>query len=223
MYDRRGGGGGRQGGGYGGQGGGYRGGQGGGGHQGGGYGGHGGHGGGQGGHGGGGFGRRDDRDNHDRRGVPLSELDPALTEMSRKVIGCAIEVHKLLGPGYSREIYLKALCLEMDSEELSYKIDHAFDVDFDGDIVGQTVATLYVGERFLVEVLARVGEVGTAERTQLRAQLRSADTELGLIINFGERRLKDGLVRVLNPDKLNPQDDDDDEYEDDDEGEEGDE
>jgi GxxExxY protein len=145
----------------------------------------------------------------------LSELDPALTEMSRKVIGCAIEVHKTLGPGYEREIYLQALCLELEAEEVEYKRNHSFDVDFDGDIVGQTIATLYVGDRFLVEVMARVGEVGTAERTTLRAQLRSADTELGLIINFGERRLKDGLVRVLNPDKLNPQDDD--EYEDDDE------
>ena len=46
-------------------------------------------------------------------------------------------------------------------------------------------------------------EIGSHERNALRAQLRAADVELGLIINFGERRLKDGLVRVLNPDKLN--------------------
>jgi len=168
-----------------------------------------GHGGGRkGGHGGGGSGG-------DRRGIPLSDLDPALTEMSRKVIGCGIEVHKILGPGYDADVYLKALCLELDEEEVSYQLNHSFDVDFDGDIVGQTVATMYVGERFLVEVLARVGEGGSAERTKLRAQLRAADKELGLIVNFGERRLKDGLVRVLNHDKLNPQPEDDHEYEDD--------
>ena len=142
------------------------------------------------------------RGNRDRRGVPLSDLDPALTEMSRSVIGCAIEVHKILGPGYEPDVYLKALCLALD-----------------GDIVGQTVATLYVGERFLVEVLARTGEVGSGERSKLRAQLRAADSELGLIINFGERRLKDGLVRVINLDKLQPQDEA--EYEDDDASEEG--
>lgn len=153
----------------------------------------------------------------DRRGIPLSDLDPALTEMSRKVIGCGIEVHKILGPGYEADVYLKALCLELDEEEVSYQLNHSFDVDFDGDIVGQTVATMYVGERFLVEVLARVGEVGTAERIKLRAQLRAADKELGLIVNFGERRLKDGLVRVLNHDKLNPQPDE--VYEDDEPGE----
>jgi hypothetical protein len=65
------------------------------------------------------------------------------------------------------------------------------------------VADLWVGDRFIVKVLARPGEIGSFERNALRAQLRAADVELGLIINFGERRLKDGLVRVLNPDKLN--------------------
>ncbi len=149
----------------------------------------------------------------ERRGVQLSDLDPALTEMSRKVIGSGIEVHKILGPGYEADVYLKALCLELDEEGVSYERDHSFEIDFDGDIVGHTVATLYVGGRFLVEVLARVGEVGAGERNRLRAQLRAADCELGLIVNFGERRLKDGLVRVLNYDKLNPRDD---EYEDDD-------
>ena len=166
----------------------------------------------RGGHGGGGRGG-------DRRGVPVSDLDPALTEMSRKVIGCAIEVHKILGPGYEAGVYLKALCLELDEEGVVYERDRAFDIDFDGDVVGQTVATLYVGNRFLVEILARVGEVGAAERTHLRAQLRAADSELGLIVNFGERRLKDGLVRVINHDKLNPHDDE--EYEDDDSEEGG--
>ncbi len=72
--------------------------------------------------------------------------------------------------------------------------------------------------------MAEQREVRPHERTALRAELRAADLELGLVINFGERRLKDGLVRVLNPDKLNElhssrDDDADDEYEDAEEGE----
>lgn len=138
-----------------------------------------------------------------RRGTPLSELDPALTEVSRKVIGCAIEVHMELGPGYDESVYLKALQMELDAEGVVYKESHPFDVYFDEKVVGKTVADLWVGDRFIVEIMARPGEVGSYERNTLRAQLRAADVELGLIINFGERRLKDGLVRVLNPDKLN--------------------
>lgn len=165
------------------------------------------------GRGGGGGGRDRDRDRgrggddrHDdrpRRGTPLSELDPALTEVSRKVIGCAIEVHMELGPGYEESVYAKALQLEMEAEGIAFKPGHGFDVLFDEKVVGRTVADLWVADRFIVEVMARPGEIGGYERSALRAQLRAADVELGLIINFGERRLKDGLVRVLNPDKLN--------------------
>lgn len=183
-------------------------------------GGHGGHG--RGGHGRGGYQRHDDR-----RGTPLADLDPALTDMSRRVIGCAIEVHKALGPGYPLEVYTNALHNELREQEIDFKTDHAFEVSYKDKKVGEVKAGLFVGDRFIVELLARVGEVGSAERSDLRAELRAADLELGLVINFGERRLKDGLVRVLNPDKLNAMreehEEDDDEYEDDDEGYEDDE
>jgi GxxExxY protein len=138
-----------------------------------------------------------------RRGTPLSELDPKLTEISRKTIGCAIEVHMELGPGYDESVYLNALMLELTAEGVPHKSGHTFPVYFDEHVVGQVSADLWVADRFIVEVMARPGEVTSFERAQLRAQLRAADVELGLIINFGERRLKDGLVRVLNPDKLN--------------------
>ncbi|MCA9302491.1 MAG: GxxExxY protein [Phycisphaerales bacterium] len=152
-----------------------------------------------------------------RRSTPLADLDPALTEVSRKVIGCAIEVHKELGPGYPLEIYKKALVYEMKHEEVAAQEDYKIEVEFDGEVIGEVVADIYAGERFLVMLCNFYGEVGGHERSVLRAQLRAADLELGLIINFGQRRLKDGLVRVLNPDALRGDDDEDDEYEDEDE------
>jgi GxxExxY protein len=174
------------------------------------------------------YNRRDPRDSRDgrggqdmrdrpRRGTPLSELDPALTEVSRKVIGCAIEVHMDLGPGYEESVYAKALQIEMEAQGVTFKPAQPFEVYFDDKVVGTVIADLWVADRFIVEVMARPGEIGGYERAQLRAQLRAADVELGLIINFGERRLKDGLVRVLNPDKLNElkgEGDEDGEYED---------
>ena len=54
-------------------------------------------------------------------------------------------------------------------------------------------------------IMAEPREISGYDRTRLRAQLRAADVVLGLVINFAGRRLKDGLVRVLNPDKLNAQ------------------
>lgn len=146
-----------------------------------------------------------------RRSTPLSELDPALTEISRRVIGCAIETHKELGPGYPIEIYRKALTHELKHEEIAFELDKSFSVEFDGEDIGTVNADMYVGNRFLLKILADSNEVSGGARSELRAVLRAAELELGLIINFGQRRLKDGLVRVLNPDALR----DDDDYDDD--------
>jgi GxxExxY protein len=139
----------------------------------------------------------------ERRGIPLSELDPTTTESSRKVIGCAIEVHKVLGPGYEANVYAAALRKELDAQGLKYKADHRIPVCFRNEMVGEVIADLFVDGLFLVSVAARPGPVGTPERMALRGKLKAAGLDLGLIINFAERRLKDGLVRVLNIDKIN--------------------
>lgn len=159
--------------------------------------GRGGRGGGRGGHGhGGGHG------GHDRQGIPLSALDPELTDISRRVIGCAIEVHKALGPGLPIEMYNKALQVEMKEAGIDHVADRTIDVKYQDQLIGQVTASLFVEDRFIVDLVARPGEVGTGERLQTRAKLRALELELGLIINFAQRRLKDGLVRVLNPDQL---------------------
>ncbi len=147
------------------------------------------------------------------------ELDPALTEVSRKVIGCAIELHKSLGAGFEQSVYENALSLELAQAGVRHTIGHVFPVHYHGREVGSTRVSLFVDDRFVVQVMASEYEVGGFERTALRSQLRVADLELGLIINFNRRRLKDGgLVRVLNPDKLDAlrgdEDEDDEDHED---------
>ncbi len=139
---------------------------------------------------------------HQRKAVPIEALDPELTGVSRQVIGAAIEVHKALGPGFDRDVYVNALTNELASFNIPFVKDHAFPVRFKDQEVGRATVGLFVNDRFVVEPLAERREIDGVDRTALRAKLRAADLELGLIINFGERRLKDGLVRVLNPDKL---------------------
>lgn len=125
-----------------------------------------------------------------------------MTDISRRVIGCAIEVHKALGPGLPIEMYNKALQVEMKEAGIEHAADKKIDVKYQDQLIGQVTASLFVEDRFIVDLVARPGEVGTGERLQTRAKLRALELELGLIINFAQRRLKDGLVRVLNPDQL---------------------
>ncbi|MFK7759919.1 MAG: GxxExxY protein [Phycisphaerales bacterium] len=152
------------------------------------------------------------------RSTPLSDLDPVLTESSRRLIGCAIEVHKELGPGYPIDIYRKALIRELEIEEVAHTVDHKVDVEFDEEVIGTVHSHFFIEDRFLLNIMADYHDVPGGERNALRATLRAADLELGLIINFGQRRLKDGLVRVLNPDALRDNTDDQDDDGDYDEG-----
>ena len=126
-----------------------------------------------------------------------------MTNISRIVIGSSIELHRKIGPGFPEDVYLNALCVELDAQNVKYAMNHAFDVNYKGRKVGERRVSLFVDNRFIVEVRAVPRPVGALERAQTRAALRCADLELGLIINFAELRVKDGLVRVLNPDKLN--------------------
>ncbi|HVZ94455.1 MAG TPA: GxxExxY protein [Phycisphaerales bacterium] len=141
---------------------------------------------------------------HDRRpSLKNEELDPKLTDVSRKVIGAAIELHTALGPGFEKSVYEQALSAELKALGVNHSVGHRFPIVYRGAEIGTHTVSLYVDDRFVVQVMTDDEEVGGFERSALRAQLRAADLELGLIINFHRRRLKDGgLVRVLNPDKL---------------------
>lgn len=137
-----------------------------------------------------------------RRGVPLSELDPALTAVSHKVIGCARDVHMNLAQGHDKAVYVEAMKKELTAQGIAFVADASFAVKYKDQNVGTAVADLHIDNRFLLEILSQPGEVDSWQRLQLRAKLKAADVELGLILNFGGRLLKDGLVRVLNPDKI---------------------
>jgi GxxExxY protein len=130
------------------------------------------------------------------------ELDPALSEVSRTVIGCAIEIHKALGPGFDQSVYEKALSIELKKHNVEHDLNHGFDIKYDGEVIGSHAVSLYVDGRFAVRVMAVDRDLGGFDRDSMRAQLRAAELDLGLIINFDRRRLRDGLVRVLNPDRI---------------------
>jgi len=143
-----------------------------------------------------------------RRAIPTEDLDPELTSVSREVIGAAIEVHKSLGPGFTADVYKNALTEELNTIGVAFQRDHKFAIKYHDVTVGELAFDFFINERFALQIYSEHREIDGLDRSSLRANLRAADLELGLIVNFGERRLKDGLVRVLNPDKLNAMRDD---------------
>ena len=116
-------------------------------------------------------------------------------ELTEKVIGAAVEVHKALGPGLLEAIYEEALCYEFGLRDIRYERQVPADIIYKGHIIKGQRLDLLVEKEVVVEVksVARTPDVVVS---QTISYLKAANLKRGLIINFGENRLIDGIKRI---------------------------
>jgi GxxExxY protein len=116
-------------------------------------------------------------------------------EITEKIIGAAIEVHRTLGPGLLESIYEEALCHELSLRGIACQRQIEIDVRYKGiTIKGQRLDLLVEGQ-VIVELksVTRLPEVATA---QTLSYLKATRLKRALLLNFGEQRLADGIKRV---------------------------
>lgn len=120
-------------------------------------------------------------------------------ELSNIIIGAAIEVHKELGgPGLLEDIYEEALCLELADRGLQVDRQVQVPVLYKGRRLKKPlVLDVLVVDTVIVEVKA-VEKVIPIFSAQLLTYLRLTKKKLGLVINFGEIRVSEGVHRVVN-------------------------
>jgi GxxExxY protein len=112
--------------------------------------------------------------------------EEALTE---KIIGCAMQVHRVLGPGFLESVYEKALAHELHKAGLNVTCQHPIQVTYDGVIVGDFYADMVVEGRVIVENKA-VQALGKTHEVQLVNYLTATGVEIGLLLNFGATSLE---------------------------------
>ena len=119
------------------------------------------------------------------------EFDP----LSKKVIGCAIEVHRALGPGLLESTYQQCLAHELHLNGIPFRLEHPMPVDYKGVRLdcGYRIDVL-VDDRLILELKA-VDEVSGIHKAQLLTYMKLAGTGTGLLINFNVQRLADGFDR----------------------------
>lgn len=119
-------------------------------------------------------------------------------EISGIIVDTAMEIHKTLGPGLLEAVYRRILAYELRKRGLHVDEEKPIPVVWDGQVMDIGFrADLIVENKVIVE-LKSVEKLAPVFGKILLTYLRLADKRLGLLVNFGEELLKDGLVRVIN-------------------------
>jgi GxxExxY protein len=105
-------------------------------------------------------------------------------DLTEKIIGCAFKVHNALGPGFLEKVYENALRIELEKLGLAVKQQEPVNVTYDGQVVGEYYADLWVEDRIVIELKAAQVLVKRHE-VQLVNYLAATRINRGLLLNFG--------------------------------------
>ena len=131
-----------------------------------------------------------------RRMRVASPLSPDAERAMHATIGCAIAVHRALGPGFLESVYQKAMCIEFTERRVAFEWERPIDVTYRGfAISGQRVDLIVEG--LIVVELKAVVRFEEIHRAQVISYLRTTGLRGGLLVNFRVRVLKDGLQRIV--------------------------
>jgi GxxExxY protein len=120
-------------------------------------------------------------------------------DLSRQVIGAAIEVHRLKGPGLIESIYERCLLRELDLRAIQAVNQRLVRVEYKGLVFEEPLRFDVLVEECLLLELKCAQEVLPIHKAQLLSYMKLLDIPLGLVINFHEMKLTDGLVRMILP------------------------
>jgi GxxExxY protein len=115
--------------------------------------------------------------------------------ITERIIGCAIEVHRVLRAGLYEAVYRSALTTEFDAAGLAYKREVRLPALYKGRQVGTYRIDFVVEDQVVVEIKS-VERMHPIFETQVLTYLRVAKKRIGLLINFNSRLLKDGVKRL---------------------------
>jgi GxxExxY protein len=118
------------------------------------------------------------------------------SELTGKVIGCCMEVHRFLGNGFQEVIYQRALAIEFNRQNISFSREHEMDIYYKGENIGTRRVDFFVEGKVMVELKAII-HLEDVHLAQAINYLEAYGLETGLLVNFGAKSLE--FKRVMNP------------------------
>lgn len=120
------------------------------------------------------------------------------SDITGKIIGCAIEVHKIMGNGFQEVVYQRCLAIEMAKQGLSFSREHEMELIYKGENVGTRRVDFFVEGKIMVELKAVI-QLEDVHLAQAINYLEAYKLEIGLLINFGNTSLQ--FKRVMKPNR----------------------
>jgi GxxExxY protein len=117
-------------------------------------------------------------------------------EVTYKINGCAMKVHRTLGNGFQEVIYQRCLAIELERAGLGFEREKEQDIFYEGIHVGTRRADFIVEDEIVVELKALIG-LEDVHLAQAKNYVVAYDKPLGLLINFGARSLQ--FKKIYNP------------------------
>jgi GxxExxY protein len=121
-----------------------------------------------------------------------------INELSSKIIGAAIEVHKALGPGLLESVYEECLCHELSLRGFSFEQQKLLPVQYKGKQLDCGYRLDLVVEKAIIVELKSCERIEPIHKAQLLTYLKLSGLQLGLLLNFNTLLMRDGIVRVVN-------------------------
>jgi len=118
-------------------------------------------------------------------------------DLSKRVIGCAIEVHRELGPGLLESTYEQCLAYELGHAGIGFKLQHALPVRYKGLRLDCGYRIDVLVEDSVILELKSVETILPIHEAQLLTYMKLADVRIGLLINFNVQLLKSGIRRFV--------------------------
>ena len=116
-------------------------------------------------------------------------------DLTEKIIGAAMEVHKTLRNGFLESVYEEAMAIELDLQKIPFERQKPVDVFYKGKLAKQFFCDFVIEDKVLVELKA-IKRLSEAENAQVLNYLKATGLSLALLINFGTPSL--GFKRIIN-------------------------
>ena len=117
------------------------------------------------------------------------------SELTSKIIGCAIEVHKYLGNGFQEVVYQRALAIELSLQSIAFEREFEMHLHYKGENIGTRRVDFFIEGDVMVEIKAIIN-LEDVHLAQAINYLEAYNLEVGLLINFGSKSLD--FKRVMN-------------------------